>query len=155
MPAQTRAVTADNFGAWLLKVDPAATDVPHLLRTGFRTVTTRCVRPSYRTDLVALDQPLLLWVSGSSAVTPAGIYAHGRTTGPVSHDESQLVMPVELEPLDPPIFRTELLAHPVLSRIEVLRMPAGSNPSFISAHQLAAIGSRRKDPTVPGGGDGA
>ena len=48
-------------------------------------------------------------------------------------------MPLSLEPLEHPVLRTELLTHPVLSALEVLRMPAGSNPSYLSVEQLAEL----------------
>ena len=35
--------------------------------------------------------------------------------------------------------RQQVLAIPELSRAEVLRMPAGSNPSFLDVEQYAAL----------------
>ncbi len=66
-----------------------------------------------------------------------GIYASGRLTGPVQ--EESLEVPVELRPIEPPVLRTELLGDPVLARIEVLRMPAGSNPSYLTAEELSGL----------------
>ena len=110
-----------------------------LVRTGFSTITTRCVRPSYRTSLVAPGQPVLLWVSGQDRSHPAGVYAEGRTTGVVRAEGDDLVLPVSLTPLEPAVRRVELLAHPLLAQLEVLRMPAGSNPSYVTEEQLEAL----------------
>ena len=150
-------VTASTFGAWLVKARPDAD--AQVEPTDFSTIMTRCLRPSYRTDLVEAGQLVLLWISGASRAQPAGIHAHGRATGnvlmdaagdagpePGAHRPPTVLMPVDLRPLSPPVLRADLLAHPVLSRIEVLRMPAGSNPSFLTRDELAAL--RRDHPQV-------
>lgn len=110
-----------------------------LVRTGFATITTRCVRPSYRTVLVAPGQPVLLWISGRDRAHPAGVYAEGRTTGPARDEGDDLVLPVSLTPLEAPVPRAELLTHPLLAHLEVIRMPAGSNPSYVTKEQLEAL----------------
>jgi hypothetical protein len=130
-----RALTRDTLGAWLVKASGAAASTRAHLATGFADVETRCVRPTYRTALVEAGQPALLWVSGTERDHPAGIYAHGRTTGPVADD----AMPVALTSLQHPVLRTELLGHPGLAGMEVLRMPAGSNPSYVTREQLAVL----------------
>ncbi|WP_181310004.1 hypothetical protein [Nocardioides campestrisoli] len=141
MPARPPLVLSEeSLGAWLLKTDPRGTSVADLLAGGLARVATRCVRRSYRTDLIAPGQPVLLWVSGGDRRHPAGLYAQGRTTGPATtDDEGQLVMPLALEALPEPVLRDELLEHPELSRAEVIRMPAGSNPSYLSGAQLDAL----------------
>ena len=77
----TRALSLDTLGAWLVKARGAEPSTTHHVRTRFTEVESWCVRATYRTDLVAPGQPVLLWVSGNVAQQPAGIYAHGRTTG--------------------------------------------------------------------------
>ena len=134
-----RAITERSLGAWLMKASPASLPVEELVRTGFADITSRCVRPTYRTDLIREDQPVLLWVSGNDPRHPAGIYACGRTTGPVDAAAPTPEMPVRLRAVEPAIQRKELLDHPTLSAIEVLRMPAGSNPSYLDALQYAAL----------------
>lgn len=130
-----RALTATTLGAWLIKGNGDLHPVHELIKTGFATVDTWCVRPTYRTDLVEAGQPVLFWLSGSSTTHPAGIYAEGHTTGPAQAG----VMPVRLRLLSGPVPRAELLAHPRLSQIEVLKMAAGSNPSFITPDDLVAL----------------
>lgn len=144
-----RAVAPESLGAWLLKVDPAGTSVRELLADGAGDVT-RCVRRSYRTSLMEPGQRVLLWVSGRDPGNPAGIHAQGRITGfpqPADGaDPRRLEVCLSLEPVDPPVLRTDLLADPVLSRIEVVRMPAGSNPSYLGREELARL---RELLTVP------
>jgi len=144
-----RSVTRETLGAWVIKTDPATTSVDELRRTAFRTVTSRCVAPTYRTDLVDAGQPVLLWISGADRSNPAGIYAQGRTTGRVeATGADQLSMPMELEPVNPPVPRAEILAHPVVAQIEVVRMAAGSNPSYITRQHLEELVSRWPQVTV-------
>ncbi len=111
------------------------------MRAGFAGVETWCVRPTYRTGLVAAGQPVLLWVSGTEPGLPSGIHAHGRTTGPAGDG----VMPVVLAPLAEPLLRPDLVAHPELASLEVLRMPAGSNPSYVTPHQLGVLVGMREE----------
>ena len=133
------AVTPESLGAWLLKADPSRSGLAELVGTGFEGVATRCVRPSYRTGLVAAGQPVLLWVSRGDPRYPRGIQANGRTTGPVVDSPEGPVMPVWLRPVTPVVPREALLADPVLADLEVLRMPAGSNPSYLDTTQYAAL----------------
>lgn len=135
MDTAARALTPETVGAWLVKARGAAPSTHAHVVAGFVDVGSWCVRPTYRTELVAAGQPVLLWVSGTERAHPAGIYARGRTTGPVDAD----VMPMTLEPLEHPLLRTELLGHPGLATMEVLRMPAGSNPSFVTPEQLRVL----------------
>lgn len=87
---------------------------------------------------MAAGQLVLLWVSGRDPRTPAGIYAQGHLVGGAAPDGSEggLEVPLELRPLEPPVLRAELLGDPVLSGMEVLRMPAGSNPSYLTVEEL-------------------
>ena len=135
MPSVARALTPDSLGAWLVKARGSDHATQTHARAGFADVDTRCVRPTYRSELVRAGQPVLLWVSGNAADLPAGIHAHGRTTG-VARDG---VIPVELAPVSSPLLRSELVGHPQLAGMEVLRMPAGSNPSYVTPEQLRVL----------------
>jgi hypothetical protein len=130
-----RALSPESLGAWLVKASGAAPSTRAHAGAGFAGVGTWCVRPTYRTDLVAAGQPVLLWVSGSEPGLPAGIHARGRTTGPARDG----VMPMVLVPLEQPLLRSELVGHPDLAALEVLRMPAGSNPSYVTPAQLGVL----------------
>jgi hypothetical protein len=133
------ALTSDSLGAWLLKASPSGGAVEEMARHDFADVATRCVRRSYRLDLVAAGQPVLLWVSGGDRRFPSGLHATGVTTGPVVEHPDGPVMPVRLRRLTRIVPREALLADPVLGTAEVLRMPAGSNPSYLDRRQLAAL----------------
>jgi hypothetical protein len=143
-----RAISEDSLGAWLVKASPVSLPIEELVRTGFTDITTRCVRPTYRTELVREGQPVLLWLSGNDPQHPAGIYACGHATGSVDSVAPAPAMPVRLRAVQPAIQRLELLGHPTLAGIEVLRMPAGSNPSYLDVEQYDAL--RRAFPQVAG-----
>jgi hypothetical protein len=134
-----RAITEDSLGAWLVKASPASLPIEEHARTGFAALTSRCVRSTYRTDLVREGQPVLLWLSGNDPRNPAGIYASGHTIGPVDVDAPSPEMPVRLHAVRPAVHRKELLDHTTLSGIEVIRMPAGSNPSYLDVEQYDAL----------------
>jgi hypothetical protein len=142
----TRVLSTATLGAWLLKASGAAPSTREHVRSGFAHAQTWCVRPTYRTDLVEAGQPVLLWVSGSEPGLPAGIHAHGRTTGPARDG----VVPLVLDPLHDPLLRSELVEHPDLAGLEVLRMPAGSNPSYVTPEQLAVLAGIREELGRPG-----
>jgi hypothetical protein len=103
---------------------------------------TRCVRRSYRLELMAAGQPCLLWLSGRDR---PGVHALGVLTGTVEPDGGGWSIPMRLTLLTEPVDRAELLGDPVARQAEVLRMPAGSNPSWLSPAQLAVVLSRVGD----------
>jgi hypothetical protein len=104
-----------------------------------RRTFTRCVRRSYRLELMAAGQPCLLWLSGRNR---PGVHSLGVLAGAAQPDGDGWTVPLELTLLPDPIPRAELLADPVVREAEVLRMPAGSNPSWLSAAQFAAVLAR-------------
>jgi hypothetical protein len=89
---------------------------------------------------MAPGQPCLLWRSGRES---PGVHALGVLTGAVREDgDGAPVVPVRLTPLDEPVPRAELVADPVFREAEVIRMPAGSNPSWLTAAQYAVVLAR-------------
>jgi hypothetical protein len=96
----------------------------------------RCLRRSYRLDLMQPGQPCLLWVSGREH---PGVHALGELTGGPAESDGGPVVAVRLTRLAEPVDRRDLLTDPVVRDAEVLRMPAGSNPSWLSAAQYAAL----------------
>ena len=98
---------------------------------------TRCVRRSYRLDLMAAGQPCLLWLSGRDR--PGRARRRCRDGGTAGTGRLDLSCRCELTLLPDPVPRDELLADPVAREAEVLRMPAGSNPSWLSAAQFATV----------------
>jgi len=122
-------LTPDDVACWVLKT---AGDVA--VGEG-----TRCLRPSYRLGLMAPGQPCLLWRSGRHH---PGVHALGVLTGPVRQDDGGPVVPVRFTPLAEPVPRAELVADPVFGAAEVIRMPAGSNPSWLTGAQYAVVLAR-------------
>jgi hypothetical protein len=52
---------------------------------------------------------------------------------------ADLFAQLDLRALDEPIERARVKADPVLSRIEIMRAPQGSNPSILTPAELAAF----------------
>jgi hypothetical protein len=139
---------AGDVAGWLLKSTRPPGQIAPDWAPGAARDLTRCVRRSYRLDLLAPGQPVVLWVSGRVA---AGVHAVGTVTGPVQEpdgpgdrpdDEDRPALPVRLTRLPAPVERGELLADPAFRDAEVLRMPAGSNPSWLTATQLEVVLAR-------------
>jgi hypothetical protein len=129
-------LSTDTVACWVLKSShPPAELAPGWVPAAPR-VLDRCVRPSYRLDLMAPGQPCLLWLSGRNR---PGVHALGELSGAVEDRAGGPVVPVRLTLLTEPVPRAELLADPRMRQAEVLRMPAGSNPSWLSGEQFAAV----------------
>jgi len=125
-----------DIACWVLK----SSLVPEALAPGWRpgspAVLDRCVRRSYRLDLMAPGQPCLLWVSGRDR---PGVHALGELTSVATEDAGGPVVGVRWTRLAAAVPRADLLADPAARDAEVLRMPAGSNPSWLSPGQYAAV----------------
>jgi hypothetical protein len=137
-PGPARLTSAD-VACWVVK----STRPPAGLVAGWIPGTTqeltRCLRRSYRLDLMATGQPCLLWLSGRNR---PGVHALGSLTGPPRDGGTGPVVPVRLTLLAEPVDRADLLTDPVARHAEVLRMPAGSNPSWLSREQFDAVLAR-------------
>ena len=129
-------LTPGDVACWVLKSTrpPAAIDAGW--RPGAARSLTHCVRRSYRLELMAAGQPCLLWLSGRDR---PGVHALGSVEGPVQDDDGGPAVPVRLTLLREPVPRAELLGDPRMEDAEVLRMPAGSNPSWLSRAQFDAV----------------
>jgi hypothetical protein len=124
-----------DVACWLLKT----TGTPQELAPGSEAALDRCLRRSYRLGLLRPGDPCVLWRSG--AVEP-GVCAVGAVAGGVVETGDGPVVAVRLRLLPLPLPRAHLLADPDFRDAEVLRMPAGSNPSWLSARQFAAVLAR-------------
>ena len=132
-------LTSDDVACWVLKTATAPTELLPGWAPGEERLLTRCLRPSYRLALMAAGQPCLLWLSGRDR---PGVHAVGSLAGhPVDRPEGPAV-PVRLSLLGDPVPRPELLADVRFAAAEVLRMPAGGNPSWLTAGQFAAVLTR-------------
>ena len=129
-------LAAADVACWVFKSAVPTAQLAPGWRPGSSRSLTRCVRPSYRLGLMAAGQPCLLWVSGR--VGP-GVHALGSLTAGPQDADGGPVVPVDLTLLVEPLAREALLADPVTRDAEVLRMPAGSNPSWLSPAQFAVV----------------
>jgi hypothetical protein len=131
----TRLQPAD-VACWVVKTARPPSAVAPGWRAGEERTFSRCMRRSYRLELMAPGQPVLLWLSGRDR---PGVHAAGVLAGDVAEDERGPLVHVRLTLLAAPVPRADLVADPVASAAEVLRMPAGSNPSYLTAPQYAAV----------------
>ncbi len=125
-----------DVACWVLKSSRPPADLSPGWAAPAARRLDRCVRRSYRLGLMAAGQPCLLWLSGRDR---PGVHALGEIAGDVDERTDGPAVPVRLTLLDAPIPRADLLADPRMRDAEVLRMPAGSNPSWLSAGQFAAV----------------
>ena len=97
----------------------------------------RCERRSYRLELMAPGQRCLLWLSGRRR---PGVHALGvLATAPEPVDDVTCTVDLALHRLSEPVLRAELVLDPAFAAAEVVRMPAGSNPSWLPAGALRAV----------------
>ena len=129
-------LTPADIACWVFKSSLPPDELVPGWQPGASRSLTRCVRPSYRLGLMAAGQTCLLWVSGR--VDP-GVHALGTLTGEAHGADGGPVAPVRLTRLRDPLPRAVLLTDAVTRDAEVLRMPAGSNPSWLSAEQFAVV----------------
>jgi hypothetical protein len=129
-------LTGADVACWVFKSAVTTSRLAPGWRPGTAWSTTRCVRPSYRLALMSPGQPCLLWVSGQA---DPGVHALGELTGEPQDTDGGPVAPVSLTLLPDPLPRAALLGDPVARDAEVLRMPAGSNPSWLSPAQFAVV----------------
>ncbi|SDQ04031.1 hypothetical protein [Quadrisphaera sp. DSM 44207] len=137
-----RRLAPGDAACWVLKTSLPPEQVAPGWAPGAEQVLARCVRPSYRLGLVAPGQAVLLWLSGRSE---PGVHAVGTVAAapePAGGPGQQPSVRVALRRLADPVPREELVEHPVFAAAEVVRMPAGSNPSYLTAAQLAVVRER-------------
>ena len=130
-----RLLPAD-VACWVVKTARPPSAVVPGWRAGEEHAFSRCLRRSYRLELMAPGQPVLLWLSGRDR---PGVHAAGVVAGEVTEDDGRPSVHVRVTLLPAPVPRADLLADPVARDAEVLRMPAGSNPSYLTPAQYAAV----------------
>jgi hypothetical protein len=141
-------LTRDDIACWVLKTSVPPSDLVAGWRPGTEKPLSRCLRQSYRLDLMRAGPPGLLWVSGRDR---PGVHALGTLAAPPERDGAGPVVAVRLTLLNEPVDRADLMAEPVTRDAEVLRMPAGSNPSWLSAAQFDAVLARVRTGERPHG----
>jgi hypothetical protein len=134
--ADRHRLSEREVAGWLLKTSAPLDELAAGWEPGGTRSLERCLRASYRLDLMRPGQPCLLWLSGR--VQP-GVHAVGTLTGRPRTDGGQPSVPVSLRRLEHSVGRADLLRSAAFADAEVLRMPAGSNPSYVTAVQLAEV----------------
>jgi hypothetical protein len=133
-------LTVADVGCWVIKTSVPPPDLAPGWRPGSVQRLSRCLRSSYRLGLMAPGQPCLLWLSGPRR---PGVHAVGTLAGPPDLDgPGGPAVEVGLTLLPEPAGRADLLADPATRDAEVLRMPAGSNPSWLSPAAFQAVRAR-------------
>lgn len=157
-PTSGRVVNETTLGAWLLKLNPRVWDLDRWVNDGARPITRWAVQDNYRSAMMAPGQAVALWVGGTSRVHPAGVLGIGTVTGPcVPSTEEQgaaeqgywlnrraarqtrLLAQVDVPLWSTPVHAHVCRTHPALKDLEVLRQANGSNPTFLTPDQLAAV----------------
>jgi hypothetical protein len=140
-------LAASDVAAWLLKTSRSPALIEPGWSPGEERTLERCVRRTYRLGLMAPGQVCLLWLSGQ---TCPGVHAVGTlVAGPGGEEPADTidapggpVVRVRLQLLQDPVPRSELMTLPAFAASEVARMPAGSNPSYLTTPQLAEVLAR-------------
>lgn len=150
------AATIDdsNLGAWVLKCNPEVYDLRAAVDAGIAHVDSWSVRPGYRAEMMAAGQRVLLWVSGNGRRMARGIWGTGWVRGAVREIDVEeqpgfwvdqgarrsvrLAVPVWVPVLEEPVTVAEIRGAG-LGDLEVLRIPQGANPSWVSKEQLSVL----------------
>ncbi len=90
---------------------------------------------------MAPGQRCLLWLSGARE---PGVHAIGVLTGAPGEDAR---VEAGFHLLAEPVARAELAIDPAFAGAEVVRLPIGANPSYLTAAQLAPV-LARLEPSV-------
>lgn len=147
------AVSTARLGAWLLKANPAIYPIADWIRDRpDESVTAWSVQRNYRSAMMEAGQPVYLWVSGDGRDIEPGVWGSGVVTGPCevgsadgrwldrnAASRADYFARVEIDFLASPVSRATLKSDPRFADLEVLKVPAGSNPSFLTSDQANAL----------------
>ena len=158
--------TPETLGAWVLKCNPQVWDLAGFLAAGERVIDEWTVQEGRRADRIEHGQRVLLWVTGSvDGPLPRGLWGSGWTTGTVqplaaigraedevvdgdvvdfwldldARDRMRFAAPLELQVWDTPVTEAQVIEVLGPEALEVVRARQMSNPSWISASDLALL----------------
>src|SRR5262249_28774059 len=148
---------------------PAVFDI-EAARTASKPITSWTVAPSYRTELIAAGQRVLLWVTGTAGARPTpGVWGVGTVTGRTftqgpGHDpgfwldeaarqRQTTFVPVDIALFVTPVDRDERRCDAGLQKLEILVQPKMSNPLWVTRDEYARL--ERYLPVVAGPDDSA
>jgi hypothetical protein len=133
--APKRNVTHESLGAWVIKCNPRKTPVDPMRAAG-AAKSSWCVADNYRSRLIRPGQRVLFWVS---AHPRRGLWGAGTVTGRLTKVGGRLHVPVDIPLFAEPVTASEMVSVPALRSMEVFRAPQQSNPSWVTAAELALI----------------
>ena len=154
-----RRLEERDVACWVLKANPKIYDLRAALEHG-EEINGWTLHKTYRVQLMAPAQRCLLWLSGPDS---PGVYAIGKITdfaeedgqggGPYWRDIPKAnrmvpVISISVVGLGTPIARAELISDRRFADAEVIKMAAGSNPSYLNEAQLAAVKQRLTVPDI-------
>lgn len=130
-----RGPTSDTLGAWVIKCNPAKTDLRPMVAAG-RAKRRWCVATNYRTEMMSAGDRVIFWVS---AHPRRGIWGAGRlAAGPVPH-AGALEVDTDIALLAEPVTAVELKGVAGLASMEVFRAPQQANPSWVSVDEWSIL----------------
>ena len=140
MGSTTRLGEAD-VACWVIKSRTPPEQIVPGWQPGTGQTLTRCLRRSYRIELMAPGQRCLLWLSGRDrpGVHAIGLLESGAELREADREQVTAEVRTGHSLLPVPGPRDALRADPVFAGAEVLRMPAGSNPSYLSPACFAVL----------------
>ena len=149
-----QAVSRETLGAWLLKANPAVWDVRRFRADGETRLTSWSVQRGYRSALMRPGDKVVFWLSGPGrGDLVRGVWGLGHVVAEAEawSDEERgwwlddaarqalrARVEVDVPLLEHPLPAAELRAAGITD-LEVQRVPQGSNPSWVSRPQLAAL----------------
>lgn len=160
------AINEKNFGAWLLKANPDTWDIVGFREDGGGVITSWSVSGNYRTEMMRTGDPVVFWVSGRSPDMESGIWGVGHVLTPAYPKRDDEVddgywldldamsavhstVAVQIPLFEEPLPRADMKAMTGLQSLEVLRMPQGSNPSWVDADAWQVLQGVLGEPWVP------
>lgn len=154
-------VSLNTLGAWVFKCNPATWDIKQWIDEGNDWVDDWTIMDNYRSKLLAAGQPAILWVSGPTkgAKVLPGIWGIGHVAGSaewsawiepedvekgfwLDKEKGQAAnywVPMDVDILPKPLDRKIIAQDPILRNAEVFRQPQGSNPTFLTKEEYAAL----------------
>lgn len=154
-----RTVTRDNLGAWLLRCNPRDKwDLAGFMDNGGEWIGAWSVVDTYRSQMMAPDDLVVLWVTGDSRILARGIWGIGYVTSEMKDEAPDDPQAGEIDfwvddaarravehmvDIDIPLFDDAITASEIraagLDDLEVLRQTQGQNPSWITKEQLVRL----------------
>jgi hypothetical protein len=149
-----QAISRETLGAWLLKANPAVWDVRRFLADGETRLTSWSVQRGYRAGLMRPGDKVVFWLSGpGTRGLTRGVWGLGHVVAEAEawadaepgwwlDDAARQALRARVE-VDVPLLEHPLPAGELraagITDLEVQRVPQGSNPSWVSLPQLAAL----------------